>query len=396
MAFIEKANKIYNNKYDYSKFIYKGCSEKGIIICPIHGEFLQSSNAHLDHSCNKCAIKFRAKEISYTFDEFIDKANKVHKNKYDYSKFIYINSGVKGIIICKKHGDFLKTPGTHINSKQGCPMCGKERCDLSAIKRRKTQEQFIKEASLFHNNKYDYSRVVYIGNFQKIEIGCSIHGWFLQMPHYHLKSGCFNCGQEISRQKRLGTKEEFVEKANMLYHNKYDYSQSNYINLQTKTEIICPIHGLFIKRPDAHLNGQGCQRCAKGKEGVCEKTTRYFFEQFFGQKFEKIRPYWLMGNKKFPLELDGYCENLNIAFEYQGEQHYMQIPNFSDFEYRKTCDELKRIRCKERGVFLIEIPYFRKKFSKHDLKAFVINYLIQNNLELPENYNNIIIDFSKI
>lgn len=37
--FIEKANKVHNNKYDYKNAIYLGVDSKLEIICPIHGSF---------------------------------------------------------------------------------------------------------------------------------------------------------------------------------------------------------------------------------------------------------------------------------------------------------------------------------------------------------------------
>ena len=56
--FKERANFIHNNKYNYDKFIYNGCLLKGIITCPIHGEFLQSSNNHINQKqgCCKCGM----------------------------------------------------------------------------------------------------------------------------------------------------------------------------------------------------------------------------------------------------------------------------------------------------------------------------------------------------
>jgi hypothetical protein len=50
-------------------------------------------------------------------EKFIIKANKVHNNKYDYSKFIYTGVHKNGIIICYKHGEFLQTPGSHYSGK---------------------------------------------------------------------------------------------------------------------------------------------------------------------------------------------------------------------------------------------------------------------------------------
>ena len=49
------------------------------------------------------------------------------------------------------------------------------------------------------------------------------------------------------------TKEKFIEKANRIYNNKYDYSLVNFINMQTKVEINCPIHGKFEKEPTYHI-----------------------------------------------------------------------------------------------------------------------------------------------
>ena len=51
---------------------------------------------------------------------------------------------------------------------------------------------------------------------------------------------------------------DFIEKANLVHNNKYDYSLVNYINNKTKVKIICKIHGAFEQIPDSHLRGRGC------------------------------------------------------------------------------------------------------------------------------------------
>lgn len=53
--------------------------------------------------------------------------------------------------------------------------------------RKKTKEEFIKEAVMVHGNKYDYSKVVYVNNNTKVEIICPEHGSFWQRPNDHLK-----------------------------------------------------------------------------------------------------------------------------------------------------------------------------------------------------------------
>lgn len=52
------------------------------------------------------------------------------------------------------------------------------------------------------------------------------------------------------------TEESFIEKANLVHSNFYDYSRVNYIDIVNKILIICPIHGEFTQKPSNHLFGQ--------------------------------------------------------------------------------------------------------------------------------------------
>ena len=126
-----------------------------------------------------------------TTEEFLDKVLKVHGNKYDYSKVNYKLSREKVVIICSIHGDFKTTPNNLLNGA-GCKKCGLIKQGLS---RRKTQEDFIKNSVKTHENKYDYSKVIYKTCKDKIEIICKIHGSFMQSPNAHLKAGCRLCGK---------------------------------------------------------------------------------------------------------------------------------------------------------------------------------------------------------
>lgn len=60
-----------------------------------------------------------------TTSEFIERARKVHGDKYDYSKAQYVNSQTKVCIVCPIHGEFWQTPKNHLQ-KHGCPMCKAE------------------------------------------------------------------------------------------------------------------------------------------------------------------------------------------------------------------------------------------------------------------------------
>lgn len=77
------------------------------IICPIHGEFLQSPEKHLlGQGCPECG-KLKFKKPKMTKDQFIERAKQIHGNKYSYNNSNVINSYTKVEIICPIHGSFL-------------------------------------------------------------------------------------------------------------------------------------------------------------------------------------------------------------------------------------------------------------------------------------------------
>lgn len=122
--FIAKAKLIHNNKYDYIYVNYINSKTNVTITCPIHGDFNQIPNSHLRGcGCNSCGYNKVSKLFALNQEELIIKANKLHNNKYDYSKFVYVNAHRKVTITCPVHGDFKQKPRDHINNKHGCPKC---------------------------------------------------------------------------------------------------------------------------------------------------------------------------------------------------------------------------------------------------------------------------------
>lgn len=203
-----------------------------------------------------------------TIDEFVKEANLVHKGKYDYSKTAYVNNRTKVIIICPEHGEFSQTPDKHL-AGQGCPVCGGTK--------KHTNDSFIESARKVHGDRYDYSKVVYNGNKEKVCIVCPEHGEFWQDPHNHLKGkGCPKCGETINKPTKYTT-ESFISAANDVHGNKYDYSCSEYVDMNTKLKIVCPDHGEFWQIPYLHLRGSMCPLCAKEVTGKRRRLTKEEF-----------------------------------------------------------------------------------------------------------------------
>ena len=159
-----------------------------------------------------------------THEQFIEDANKVHNNEYDYSKVKYINNKTEVCIVCHKHGEFFQRPDRHLQG-QGCPIC---RYIKSAKNNRKKVEKFVEDAKMIHGDKYDYSKVNYTNNKTKVCIVCPIHGEFWQSPISHINKhqGCPICDEShLERDIRLllvNENEEFIQ----------EY-KTNWLGLQT-------------------------------------------------------------------------------------------------------------------------------------------------------------------
>jgi formylmethanofuran dehydrogenase subunit E/very-short-patch-repair endonuclease len=202
--FIKKAeekHKDSNNEplYDYSKTNYIGAKYPVTIICKKCGnEFIQRASHHTNGTgCPKCANKKLSEFHTSNTADFIKKAIKIHKDKYNYDNVVYINNMNKVLLHCNKcNSDFLQQPQSHL-SGNGCPKCA--RLNHSAFMSH-TTDKFIEKARKIHidnngNYLYDYSKVDYNGSNHTVIIICKkCKKEFLQSPKHHLNgSGCSNC-----------------------------------------------------------------------------------------------------------------------------------------------------------------------------------------------------------
>ncbi|MDE6649286.1 MAG: hypothetical protein K2K45_05090 [Muribaculaceae bacterium] len=195
--FISQAQAVHNGKYDYSKVTYIDSNTKVCIICPIHGEFEQKPVVHVNMGCGcpKCAAESISSKLADTKEDFILKAQKIHGDRYDYSKVEYINNSTYVTIICQKHGEFRQYPCNHIKGS-GCPYCQNKR---------ENQISFLEKARAVHGNRYDYSKAKYAAHGEKLCVTCKKHGDFYVLPSHHISgSGCPKCARESRRSLVLG------------------------------------------------------------------------------------------------------------------------------------------------------------------------------------------------
>lgn len=278
---------------------------------------------------------------------------------------------------------------------------------MPAIKKYRTNEDYINKAIDVHGKYYIYDKTVFKKLTEKIIIGCPKHGYFEQRASSHLLGqGCSKCVYESRKSNNV----EFIRKAINIHGLKYDYSKTNYVHSEEKLTIICPIHGPFQQQPSVHLSQKsGCPKC--GNESMIEKltsTTEEFIEKavkIHGLKYDYSEseyigaeenltiicplhgPFqqqpqnhlsgkgcpscacicskqenelidWIKSNFELvrnsrniinPLELDIYIPEKKIAIEYNGL--YWHNENQKDKDYHL----LKTESCLKKGIRLIHI-----------------------------------------
>lgn len=292
--FLERVKKVHCDTYRYDKTVVNGSKIPVIITCPIHGDFEQRPGDHLRGcGCPLCGIEKSRKAKKNTTEGFIEKAKKVHGNKYDYSKVEYIDKLTPVIINCPIHGEFTQTPDTHLNGS-GCQKCGVEKSKQTAASQKLTTEKFIDRARKIHGDKYDYSKadVANKDNNGRVCIICheqdedgNEHGEFWVTPYNHMNGvRCKKCANKALSKERLSNTEDFIKKAKKIHGDKYDYSKVEYVDSRTKVSLICPIHGEFKITPNNHLCGSGCPICS-GKNNTNEQMIEKF-RKVHGDKYD--------------------------------------------------------------------------------------------------------------
>lgn len=165
---------------------------------------------------------------------------------------------------------------------------------------------------------------------------------------------------------------EFINRAKKLHGDRYDYSKVNYVNSYSKVNIICNIHGVFIMKPNNHLSGQGCPLC-KNKSFGEKQIYKWLIDNSIN--FETQKKYDKCKNQR-ELPFDFYLPNQNILIEYDGKQHYIPINymgGVSEFEYRKQNDKIKTEFAELNKIKLLRISY--NEISN-------ISVLLKNNISI--------------
>jgi very-short-patch-repair endonuclease len=371
---IKKCKEIHYDKYDYSETEYLNKTTKIKIYCNnCKKYFFQEPRFHLKGAgCFTCASILRSnikKEKSKK--DFLERAYKVHKDKYEYSKSIFNDMKSKIIIICKKHKiEFLQTPAKHISCNQGCKLCGN---DSSSEKQKLPLEVFIEKSNKIHMNIFDYSKINYINSHTKIQLFCNIHKINFEItPYDHMRgTHCQKCAiTKCASIKFNNGKNKFKTQANIKHCDKYDYSKFEYFGWDKKGIIICKkCNSEFNQTPNSHLQGTGCPFC----KNKTEKKLLDALKKDYPDVIYQFKQNWCK-NKTF-LPFDFALEDKKIIIELDGRQHFETVWD----EYEKTHkNDLFKMSCANKNGFIViriiqEDVYYNKYDWFDELKNNINN-----------------------
>jgi hypothetical protein len=436
-TFIKNSKNKYGDRYLYHKTVYINLLTDLIVTCKLHGDLTVKPRNHLRFKLTGC---YECDLLASQLD-FIERASKFHKNKYDYSKVKYIGQSDKVIIICpiEEHGEFLQRPHDHIYSS-GCPDCGiQSRVATWTC----TKDRFIEKCIEVHGNRYDYSKVNYINTTTKVIIICSMHGDFKKTPEAHLANkGCQQCVLVERSLNYRKTPDQFIKEANEIHKNKYTYDKMVYINNKTSITITCPHHGEFEQQAYSHLTGCGCVKCILAQSSInlrksieqfikesnekhnniydyskvvyinsrtkvvincpihgdfnqlplhhingtgcpscafkSEGTSRELCQELTGLSFVKIRPDFLKNPEtSYNLELDSYCQAINMGVEYNDHAHKFYLNTDGQHLQQLRRDEIKKQLCDLNGTHLFYVPIKYNHRDRPAMKEFIRQKFIE-------------------
>lgn len=240
---------------------------------------------------------------------------------------------------------------------------------MNELKRKEREEEFIKDASIIHKEKYRYDLVYFVNKTTKVNIICPTHGVFEQTPKNHLNGqGCPVCGKIYAKEWRKGNYEHFLKICFKRFGDAFKYPgiDKEYENSHSIITIKCKRCGnLFHKIACDHITSKdgGCIQCRNGRR-IQSKMEKNLCNLLDNNNIAYVREKtftWL--KYKINLYLDFYLTDYHIAIECQGRQHYEPVDfagrgkewALQEFKIIKERDKTKQKLCKEHNLPIMYI-----------------------------------------
>jgi hypothetical protein len=303
--------------------------------------------------------------------QFIKILNFCNKKNGECLSESYINIKTKLKFQCKNNHIFYMDPSS-IFDKRWCRECsGIAKLDINKI-----------------NNQYISKNVkcistIYIDNKHILKWQCLKCNFNFKQSKNGMDKDFIRCKKCFQISQLIKAKEHAEKRGGICLSKKYNGSLSK-LKFKCKNK-----HIFYMVYYCAIDNKHWCPKCSR-TNNISEEICRAYFEQMFGEKFINVRPNWLKKSNGYNLELDGYCEKLNLAFEHNGTFHYKNKKRDNSACIKN--DKLKLKMCKKYNVYLIVIKHLFNNTPLNKLRNIIINFCKDNKIYIP--YPNININLS--
>ena len=286
----------------------------------------------------------------------------------------YLGCDVKLLFQCGNDHTWLTTPEL-IKQGQWCPSCNLNTLD-------EIKEIAIKKGGKCLSNNISPGKISLTHLLFRCGQG---HEWTTKSMNVKVGHWCPFCAREQKNKKRREHTIRRILKICEEHQGSCNISPEITSSPFKKIQFQCKKGHLWETIPYNVIQGFWCPKC---RESKMELKCRKVIECILGIKMPTSHPHWLKNNSsnnsnKSHMHLDGYNSEYNIAFEYQGRQHYSFIhyfhKNTDEFQKLQSRDKLKEDLCAQHDVKLIKIPYTIK--TEH-LEQYILSQLQKLNIQI--------------
>ncbi len=360
--------------------VYINKTTKVLVRCNACGHEWMGNPSDLlaGHGCLECSNKNRYKNRLKSNDQFIEDLRKINPNIEPLEDYVKSSEKIKcKCSICGN--EFPAKPNSLLNG-HGCPKCSLK---ARVSKRTHTLDYFIEKMKTV-DPTIKITGKKYVNNKTPIECECLVCGEKMKKRPDRLLNGhggCKRCSFDKLHDLFSLTQDEFENR--MAVVNPTVKILGKYYNNSTDVLCECKTCGNTWETKPINMlyTGSGCPKCSSshGEKQLSQILNKYninYDEQHIFDECEYLAP----------LKFDAYDLDNNIAYEYQGEQHYYPV-NFGglddetadkNFKVGQIRDNIKREYCEKNEIPLIEIPYW----EYDNMEDFLINKWKELNLKI--------------
>jgi len=321
--------------------------------------------------CRQCGIRQRTTLRKLDFEAF---KKDLQERGIEVLSREYVNSGTKLKLRCFKCRRLWRARANDLlNTTEGCPRCGHKR---GGRKLAYTHEQVLRvlaKRGISLQSHYERSQ-------KSIRVRFNRCGHFVWRTWNEIQRGvgCPKCASNARPTRR-----DYRVLAAKFGGQVLEIAQTS----NHPSEWRCS-HGHSFRRPLVSIKGLGtfCTVCSGSH---AEMLCRAAVEKLFGKPFQSRRMRGMPSPSGHPLQLDIYNEDLRIAVEHHGAQHYRSLPHWHGSEglkRQRRHDLLRRKFCKEKGILLVEIRELGNRTSLEEMRQQIRDALLRAGRNIPSGF----------